>query len=476
MKTPRTFSRGGFLILSFRRSRRYGFLTVPVTLLALSACGGGGAGGGSTPAVVPTTSPAATATPDPNPTASGNTFAYAGTLIQTFTLYGTPAPAPDPSATPQPTSTPWVSTISQAVTQSVSISSGKSFGGQSGLTDFTAHETDASAQKTTTVTSQTYLSYSPNSSRANGVDVTEIGTSSNDSNGVSLQSVAGSGNGIVEKLPTVAGAQWTNGASRTDTESDPDGQTTLATYAGDGSYQEQITFPEGGNALAILNADGSGLYKLPVTGVTTAPSTITVDAPAGGQIQLAYEIYAHGSLPTAGAFELPVWYPQTPPVLASDTYVDEGPTTLPSSCNAGSKYQSVSVEKIVETENRLDTIFGEYETDQTTQYSSPSYGLLCTVVNDDLKTYYDYSGQGGAYFNLSATPIRDTSVTETLTLQSEQLAAASLARRSSQSIVPHISPRPSLVRARMVLAAAHAEHVRALYARAHSISGMRQPK
>ena len=452
---------------------------MPLTLLALSACGGGG-GSSSTPAVIPTATPAAAATATakhaPNPTASGNTFTYAGTISQTFTLYGTPAPSPSPSATPEPTSTPWISTSSQNVTQNVSISNGQTFGGQSGLTDLTANESDASAQKTTTVTSQTYLSYAQNSSRANGVDVTEIGTSSTDSNGASLQSVIGSGNGILEKLPSVAGAQWTNGATRTDTEKDADGQNTVATYTADGSYQEQITYPEGGSASVQSNSDGSGVYQLPVTGVTTAPSSITVNAPAGGQIQLAYEIYARGSFPQAGAFVLPVWYPQTPPVLASDTYVDEGTTTLPSSCNTGSTYQSVSVEKTIETKNRLDTVFGEYETDQITQYASPSYGLLCTVVNDDLKTYYDYSGQGGAFFNISATPVRDTSVTETLALQSEKLVAASVARRSLQSVVQHISPRPSLVRARMVLAAAHAEHVRELYTRAHSISGMRQPQ
>ena len=158
--------------MSFRRTRGHGFLTVPFTSLSLSACGGC-SGGSSTPAVIPTATAAATATPAPNPTASGNTFAYAGTLSQTFTLYGTPAPLPSPSATPEPTSTPWISTTSQNVTQSVAISSGQSFGGQNGLTDFTTHETDASAQKTTTVTSQAYLSYAQDSSRANGVD--EIG-------------------------------------------------------------------------------------------------------------------------------------------------------------------------------------------------------------------------------------------------------------------------------------------------------------
>lgn len=449
--------------MSFRCIRRLGLLTVPLTLVALSACGGAG---NSTPAIVPTASP--TATPAPNPTASGDTFAYTGSISQTFTLYGTPPPAPAASATPEPTSTPWVSTTSQSVTQDVTVSTGQSFGGQNGLTELSAKETDAGQLKTTTLTSQTYLAYTQDPSRVNGVDVTEIGTSSTDSNGASLQSLFGNGNGTVEKLPDVLAAQWTNSAARTDTEKDSDGQSTTSTYAADGSYNEQVTYPEGGTASVQSNADGSGVYQLPITGNTTSPSSITVNAPASGQIQLAYSIYVNGGLPQAGAFTLPVWYPQAPPVLASDTYVDLGPATLPASCNAGSVYQSSPVEKIVETKNRLDTIFGEDETDKITQYTSSSYGLLCTVVNDDLKTYYDYSGQAGALFNFSPTPLRDTAVTETLALQSAQFATASAARRSTQSIAQRASilPRPVLAAPRMILTAA----------RAHALSAMRHPQ
>lgn len=423
--------------------RLFGVITVPLTIFALSACGGGGAG-----SPVP-----AAPTPAPNPTAAGSAFAYTGTLTQTITLSGTPAPSPDP------TSTPWVTTTTQNVTQNVSVSTGQSFDGQAGLTDFTTHETDAGQLQTINVTSQAYLSYAPDTSRTNGVDVTEIGTSSTDSNGVAFQSIAASGNGTELKLPYTPGAQWMNTAARTDTETDPSGQTIGTTYAADGSYSEQITYPEGKDATVQVYPDGSGVYQMPLFGATYVPSALTVNAPSGGQIQIAIEV--NGGLPEAQAFTVPVWYPQSPPVLASDTFVDEGASTLPSSCKVGSAYQSVNAEEIVETKTRLDPVFGELETDQTTQYTSTSYGLLCEAVNDDLKAYYDYSGQAGAVFAFtpSGSPVDETTVTETLALQSASDSTSAAHRSMTQSMAQVLLPRPSLARVRMILAAAHAQHL-----------------
>jgi hypothetical protein len=456
--------------LALQFSRRLGIFTVPLALLALSACGGGGGGVIATPTVLPSATP--TPTPVPNPTASGDTFAYAGSVTQTVTVFATPAPSPSASATPQPTSTPWVSTLAQTVAQNVSVSTAQSFGGQTGLTEFNAQETDASQLKTTSVASQTYLSYAQNSSRASGVDVTAVGTAWSNSDGASFQSVI-AGSGIVQKLPYVYGAQWNNDAARTDTEKGPGGEVITTTYAADGSYQEQFTYPEGGTASVQANADGSGVYETPINGATTAPSSFTVNAPSGGQIQVAYEIFGAG-LPSSGAFEVPVWYPQSPPVLASDTYVDAGPSTLPSSCKAGSAFQSANVEKIVETKNRLDTVFGEYETDQITQYTSTLYGLLCEVVSDDVKTYYEFSGRGYAAFDFSASPVVEAVVTETLALQSQKFASTSAVRRTAAGSPRQILPQPSFARASMALATIHAQNARTFYAHMHSAPGMRK--
>jgi hypothetical protein len=456
---------------------------VPLIAVILSGCGGGSGVSGAPP-VQPTTAPVSTPTPaptpTPNPSVAGDAFAYTGSLTQTVTYYATPPPDPVEwgGATPLPTSTPWVSTTKQTVTQNVSVSTGQSFGGNSNLTDLATKETDTGQLQTTSVTSQNYFSYAADSSRANGVDVTEIGMSSTDSNGVALQSVLGSGNGIVEKLPFVYGGQWTNTATRTDTENDPSGEAITANYASDGTYQEQFTYPEGGTASAVTRDDGSAVYSVPLLGSTGGNSGFTVEPPAGGQIAFAFSIAS-----TAQAFDVTDWYPTAPPNFASDTYVDEGSTTLPSSCNVGSAYQSAGVEEFVETKGRLDPLFGEYETDQVTQYASSTYGLLCETVNDDLKEYYNFSGQGGALlaftFTTPASPVVETTVSETLALQSAQYASTSSTRRAGASSVhPVVSqailPQPSLARARMILAAAHARTARALATAARSGAARRQ--
>jgi hypothetical protein len=443
-------------------------MTVPLTVFALSACGGGG---GSTPSVLPSATPLATpaVTPAPNPTASGSSFTYSGSLTQTITLYATPVPSP------YPTSTPWVTKTTTAVTQTVSVSTGQSFNSVNGLTDFTTKETDAGALQTSALTSQTYLSYAQDSARANGVDVTEIGSSSTDSNGVSLQTSIGSANGTLERLPFVYDAQWTNAAARTDTEKDPGGEAITTTYAADGSYNEQMSYPEGITSTAIEYSDGSGIYGMPLLGSTGGQTTVTVGAPSAGQIQLALNVPV--GLPVTQAWTIPVWYPQTPPVLASDVYVDEGSTTLPSSCTAGAAYASANVDKIVETRNRLDTVFGEYETDTITQYASDSYGLVCEVISEELKGYYDYSGQAGAVFafTVTGTPQIVTTVSETLALQSFKSASTSAAARATQSVSlrPALA-QPSLARARMILAAAHAQDVRRFYNRVRTSTAKRQ--
>jgi hypothetical protein len=448
---------------------------VPLAALACSACGGGGST--PSPGAVPTAN--TTTSPSPNPTASSNAFTYAGSLTQTVTLYATPAPEPTlyGGTTPAPTSTPWVSTTNQTVTQNVSVSTGQSFNSQSNLSEFTTNETDAGQLQTTTTTSQAYLSYVADSSRTNGIDVTEIGTSSTDSSNVATQTVFGTGNGVVEELPYVYGKQWTNTAARTDTENDPDDENITDAYAADGTYQEQFTYPEGGTASALTRDDGSGVYSIPLEG--SPGSSITVEAPAGGQITVGFNVPGG-----AAAFGIPDWYPAIPPNFASDTYVDEGSTTVPSSCNVGSAYQSASVEEFVETKNRLDTLFGEWETDQVTQYVSSTYGLLCEITSDDLQDYYDFSGQSGAAlgftFTTPPTPLVVTTVSETLALQSATYAAsASLARRATQSAPQSASPlallpRPSLARARTIIAVARARHERALHTSVRSRSVTRQ--
>jgi hypothetical protein len=439
-------------------------LTVGITAaaLSLSACGGGSTGGTVPPPYV-APSPTVAPSPDPYPTGAGDAFVYGGTLTQTFTVYGTP-----PAVTPAPTATPWVSTATQTVTQNVSIGGSASFAGQSGLTDLTTKETDVGANATTSLTSDDYFTLGPDATRVSGTDVNEVGSTTTASSSVQLKTTIGSGNGLIGELPEIANAQWTNTAARTDVEDDPSGEAQTSTYADDGSYEEQVSFAEGGTATVEEYSDGSGLYAAPTGGLTGNNSTITVNAPAasasGEMIQVAYSVYGLG-FPAAGTFQIASWYPQVPPVLASDTYVDAGTASVPSTCNVPVALTNAgSVVEIEETRMRLDTIFGELETYQSASYVSGTYGVLCTVVNDDLQNYYDFSGQTGSAFNFSSTPLEETVLSETLGLQSAKLAAATASTRSRSatrvSTVPLILP--SLARLRVTMLQARAKAARTL--------------
>ncbi|HEX8805391.1 MAG TPA: hypothetical protein VF741_00525, partial [Candidatus Aquilonibacter sp.] len=162
-------------------------------------------------------------------------------------------------------------------------------------------------------------------------------------------------------------------------------------------------------------------------------------------------VYGAGN-PAAGEFTIASWYPQVPPVLASDTYLDAGTVAVPSTCNvAATLAQTGSVIEVTEARTRLDTIFGELETYQAASYVSSAYGVLCVVVNDDLQYYYDFSGQTSSVFNFSSTPLEETVLTETLGLQSAQLATANATVRVR---------RPSLVNLRAIVLRARAAEAR----------------
>ena len=122
---------------------------------------------------------------------------------------------------------------------------------------------------------------------------------------------------------------------------------------------------------------------------------------------------------------------------------------------------------------RLDTVFGELETRTTTSYVASPYGVLCTIVHDDLETYYDYSGQSAYIVVLQQVPFESTIVDETLALQSASLAPSSASAatlRSTASLTAPVFavPNGSVLgaRAATIIAqrrAAHATKLRAAF-------------
>lgn len=431
-----------------------------VAIASLAACGGGGAGNPATLLTPVTQASAAppTPTPSPYPSADGDTFAYRGTLVQQFTNYGTPAPAASASASPEPTSTPWVSTSTQDVSQNVVVHAGASFNGLSGLTELETNETDTGAQRTYTINSKQYLQFAANAARSNGLDVTQAGLDATDSNGVQFTTTFGSGNGVIDELPQVPWSQWSDSAARVTAENDPSGEFITTTYANDGTYTGTTAFPQGDTATITENGDGSGSYVLPLSG--TPGSEVTVSPVLGDAINITFkENIMWGGV---GWGSVPVWYPNVPPVLASDNFSDAGSVAIPSGCNASSKYGTQAT-RIDETRTRLDSIYGELETTTQSSYIVPPYGAVCVVVHDDLTVYYDYSGQSAYLF--SGTPLRHVVTDETLGLQSATMVSAKARRALAGANASGATfAAPSTARLHLALAKQHLQFVRRMSA------------
>jgi len=86
----------------------------------------------------------------------------------------------------------------------------------------------------------------------------------------------------------------------------------------------------------------------------------------------------------------------------------------------------------------VDVINGTYETRTTKSYDVNGVGTLCTVVSDTIQTFYDYSGQEGPFVLYSAptppTPVISTTINETLSLKTSNVAQVAAVKRSTQAL------------------------------------------
>ena len=127
--------------------------------------------------------------------------------------------------------------------------------------------------------------------------------------------------------------------------------------------------------------------------------------------------------------------PAVPPPLAADSFFDAGSVAVPKTCGVPAKYGRSATE-IVEQSTRLDIVFGQYEPMQRTVYVASPYGMVCMVVSDDLKTYYDYNA-----FALESKPLTETMVNETLGLQQAKLPKQSATAATSPAVPLASHPR-----------------------------------
>ncbi|MGP6191037.1 MAG: hypothetical protein ACLPSH_13390 [Vulcanimicrobiaceae bacterium] len=390
--------------------------TLLACAVSLVACGGGSG------------SPSPSQTPGSyRPAINGDAYTYAGTTTTSFVrapVTIVPAPSPNPS---------FGQTTTASVAQNVAVS-GATFDTIAGLYDFATRETDTAPLKTSTSKSDAYYAYV-----ASGTStfVELVGSTETTSDGVQTQTVENSGNGLVDVLPETTGAILpANNAALTTNETDPDGQTTTRTVKADGSYTETSNFPDGSSSTAVENSDGSANYSFPLAGLASAGSNTTfvvgpvASTSPGTLIPITLNVPAALSNTGKAAeldFSVAVWYPQAPPILSNETYVDDGPAAIPASCNVASSYASPS-RRLTQTVVRVDTIFGELETWQNTTYTVAEVGVACVQLSDTTQQYYDFSGQTHVPIATSSTPLQTSTVSETVGLTGATLDALAASR------------------------------------------------
>lgn len=380
--------------------------------------------------------------PSPSPRET-NLYMFTGFIVQNFvrppvTISPIPSPNPTVSAT-------FVSTV----TTNYTVTSGNSFNGVSNLTDFSGSETDTGVYgqlNLVGIKSDTYYLYTPGSGGTTNVSTVGMQTERlvGTPDQVTFKTVYGAGNGLIDVIPEPSQTGQSvpitpaNNAAMTTTETDPDGQVTTRTINPDGSYTEQTTYPDGTNASAVVNSDGTGAYALPLLGITP-DSTVVVGAVSGGQIPITvtYAPGVAGPGQVVNNLTVPDWYPQTPPNLSQETYVNNGPKALPNpyptpsplatpgACFLGFDLQGVPLthiqqkpysNQLVQTITKVDPVFGEIETTTTTTYVTQGIGATCWEVLDVVNQYYDYSGQTVFLPYFQGTPVQTTTTDVTIGL------------------------------------------------------------
>lgn len=407
------------------------FALCAVLAIGLASCGGGG-GSNPTPHPTPTATGLATPTPSPVPSPvsvpnrplnNGDSFAYAGTTTQSFVYEGA---SPSPAA----------SSVA-GVTQSVAVSAPASFNGVSALYDFHTNETDTTPLQTTTIATDTYYASVASGASSNLVD---YGYSSTDNFGETLLVQYGASGAavpvVIDELPEVPGATWSNTAAESLNETSPGNQSSVRSVNPNGSYTATTTYASGSlftpppapvTATIVENSDGSGSYSLPLLGPPNSTITVGTPGPAPSPM-IPIALTVPGSPTTT--IEVPVWY-GSPLVLYQETDTNTGAQNFPAACNVPAAY-GLTGNGVVQTIRSVDAILGTIETLQQTIYVIPTYGAACVVLSDQLLSFYDYSGQGPALIVVSGTPLETATVSTTLGLTSATVSTA--ARTRAQSV------------------------------------------
>ncbi len=356
------------------------------------------------------TATAAVTVASTHPATNGDIVTLAGSIVQTIAR-----PLPAPTAT-QP-----VYTGTTAVTIATTTTTGATFNGMSGLTDFKSVEVDTSQSPVIAKTTMTDA-YQMLVANGTAINVVTPGSAATDSNGNAFTTMVGSGNGVLDILPEVNGATFANNAASMFAETDADSTTVARTTNADGTYAETDKFADTSSQQIAINADLSG-------SISTLRGTrfmVTVPPPTtGANSVINYTLTRPGPNPTSTprVVTIPVktWYPTK--TLASDTATTTTTQAIPASCNVPAAV-GTNATAIAETVNLLDPVLGTFETRITTSYVAPFFGVACVQIADKFDMYYDYTGQTRFIVFVSSTPIQTTTTTETIGLKTANVAGA----------------------------------------------------
>jgi hypothetical protein len=347
------------------------------------------------PSVSPSPSPSAPASANPHPASEGDTFAFSGSSRQVILRF-------------RPTPTPPAQVITATVTQNQTVHVNRLFHGIS-ATDFQTVETDAGPNQTITTNADEYFLFPSGAG-----PVVNIGFSSIDSNGVSLDVQYLTGNGLEDFVPETPGASWTNTASAIVLENDPDGTTSTQSVNADGSYQ-QTKSEVAGQTTITQASDGTGTLVSPTTAFLGTGTGTQFQIGVNDGTQIPITISAVGASPPPISILVASWYPASP-TLAADQTTDQGMTALPVSC-AGPSFGTTGMQ-LHRTKSRLDTVLGFTETEVIDTWIVPGAGPVCVNLSDTVQLYYDFTGQTAINI-FSSSPHQTATFVETIALQSE---------------------------------------------------------
>jgi hypothetical protein len=352
------------------------------------------------------------------PLASGDTFTYGGSSLETLLYRGA---SPNPSGT-----------IAYTITQHVTDEGTAPFDGANPY-DLRTVETDQGTNQTITVTTDTYYNTGPFGTTQSAFYT--YGYSSSDTNGQQISDTlasvgynGGAPNGLIDILPEAAQQHWTNTGAATLTESESDGFRADRTTNADGTYSETDSYPQGSQftpapsplpATLSDNADGSGTYSLPLFGVTPN-TTITYSAPSSGTITIAVSGVA--------TYTVGTWY--SLPLYVENDY-QLGEMSIPAACNVPSGFGTFA-NAIQQGYTKVDTVLGTTEFYTEITYVVGGYAV-CVSLSDVDYVYYDYSGQGneaplGASFSGGQSPLEVITLNSTVGLSATNVAGAARRR------------------------------------------------